>query len=83
MADDANCSAAAASVLVALVKDKTEPGYLDEYEQSAEVLFRILADADEGQHERLADCSETLSIIGELCREVKKSKLEGRFQHYP
>ena len=83
MAGDTNCSAAVASVLAALIKDKTEPGYLHEFEQSAEVLFRILDDADEGRHERLLDCNKTLSIIGELCREINKSKLEGRFPHYP
>ena len=83
MMNDANCSAAAAGVLAALVKDKAEPGYLAEFERSAEVLFRVLSDANEGQRERLAGCRETLAIMGELCREVEKSKIEGRFQSYP
>ena len=83
MADKANCSAAVVSVLDALIKDKTEPGYLDEFERNAEVLLRVLDDANEQQRERLVDCRETLSIAGEICREIKGSKLQGRFQYYP
>ena len=83
MTNDANCSAAAASVLAALVKDKAEPGYLDEFERSAEVLFRVLDDADDSQRERLADCRKTLAIMGDMCQEIKRSKIEGRFESYP
>ena len=74
-------STAAATVLSALVIDETEPGHLQTVERNAEILFRILGDSE--AQGRLNDCSETLAIIGELCREIERSKIEGRFSSYP
>ena len=74
-------STAAATVLSALVIDETEPGHLKRVERNAEILFRILSDSE--AQERLNDCSETLAIIGSLCREIEKSKIEGKFSSYP
>ena len=74
-------STAAATVLSALVIDETEPGHLKRVERNAEILFRILSDSE--AQERLNDCSETLRIIGSLCSEIEKSKIEGKFSSYP
>ena len=71
-------SSAASAVLAALVQDETKPGHLERVARSAEILFRVLDECEDGTRERFSDCMETLQTIGELCRKVEVSKLEGR-----
>jgi hypothetical protein len=81
--NDACGPVAASSVLDALVRDETEPGYLQKFGAKAEVLSRVLEDAGDPPPERLEDPMKTLALIGEICREIEKSKLNGRFSGYP
>ena len=80
---DSTQSSAVSIVLAALVQDETDPGHLQKVERNAEILFRILGDSAEVIPERFKDCMETLALTGELCRQIEKSKLEGRFSGYP
>ena len=80
--NDACGPVAASSVLDALVRDEAEPGYLQKFGDKAEVLFRVLGDAGDPTPERLVDSMNTLALIGEMCREIEKSKLENRFSSY-
>ena len=82
--NDTRGQAAVTSVLDALTRDEAEPGYLSRFAEKAEVLFRVLGDAGgEGGNPRFEEAMDTLALIGEMCREIEKSKLEGRFQFYP
>ena len=70
-------------VLDALIQDDVQPGYLQKLNKKAEVLFRILCDADESTQKRLSKEMDTLAHIGDMVRQVERSKIEGRFELYP
>ena len=76
-------SSAASAVLAALVQDETKPGHLKKVARNAELLFRVLGECEDRTRERFSGCMETLETIGELCRKVEVSKLEGQFPPRP